>query len=755
MPSITHLADSGEQEREECVASQAEAHSDPASLDDSTWQSESPLASNRATSEPQDRTASESEIALSASKSASPDQENSATFNNTDSPPPVPSITHLADSGEQEMDECVACQAEAHSDAAWLHGSEIALSAREFPGSDQENSPAFSNTDGFAQMPLFTHLANSGGQEAAASLHHEIREAENSLSTQAISEPQDRAAVAGETALSSSDSASPDQWNSPSLKGSITSQDDIRSDAVSIQGTTRGSESSRQTIGELQDRTPFEDQKSLSELKSDEFRDRTVFSAETALSAPKSADPDQGNSPDFNDTDGTARMPPVTHLPDEAAGQHGGTASGGSGIDIHSDAAALLRNLRLELQKSLASKQVPRGTQHPSSAADHELPTPGLAGHENKLSPLATAKQLEEHSDQTRSSEFVHSQVKPREVDQAGAQSDALGVQDKLKARRGQWTASTARSSRLRLLIGTGAVAALVALVVATIPIWRHSEPGAAVEAANTPERGSTSELREPRSVGTLATETPETPEPPASLVSQEPREARSPGAITAETSEPSELPASPPSRELRNTTSAGTTAAETPQTSQGVASSHIPEPREVKSAGSMTTEAPATPTDTVPEESVATGPAPNQAPGNDAAVEPPNSERTAGAPFANPRQIATEPASAYTPRQLDPKEIALLVRRGEDFLAVGDIPAARLVLQRAAEARDARAALVLGSTYDPIMLERLKVRGPTPDIALAQTWYERAKEFGSAEATRRLEILASRGQEQHAIEKR
>ena len=94
--------------------------------------------------------------------------------------------------------------------------------------------------------------------------------------------------------------------------------------------------------------------------------------------------------------------------------------------------------------------------------------------------------------------------------------------------------------------------------------------------------------------------------------------------------------------------------------------------------------------------------------------------------------------------RQLDRDEVAMLATRGEAFIAAGDIAAARLVLQRAAEARDARAALLLGATYDPSMLEKIRVRGFAPDIATARIWYERAKEFGSAEASQRLEMLAS-----------
>ena len=53
--------------------------------------------------------------------------------------------------------------------------------------------------------------------------------------------------------------------------------------------------------------------------------------------------------------------------------------------------------------------------------------------------------------------------------------------------------------------------------------------------------------------------------------------------------------------------------------------------------------------------------------------------------------------------------------------------------------------SLTLAGTYDPIVLEKLGIQGFASDIAAARTWYERAKEFGSAEAMRRLEMLASR----------
>jgi hypothetical protein len=100
---------------------------------------------------------------------------------------------------------------------------------------------------------------------------------------------------------------------------------------------------------------------------------------------------------------------------------------------------------------------------------------------------------------------------------------------------------------------------------------------------------------------------------------------------------------------------------------------------------------------------------------------------------------------SRLSVRQLDREEISALLKRGEDFIANGDLASARLVLQRAAEGGDPRAALMLAGTYDPIVLEKLGIQGFASDIAAARTWYERAKEFGSAEAMRRLEMLASR----------
>lgn len=115
-----------------------------------------------------------------------------------------------------------------------------------------------------------------------------------------------------------------------------------------------------------------------------------------------------------------------------------------------------------------------------------------------------------------------------------------------------------------------------------------------------------------------------------------------------------------------------------------------------------------------------------------------------AAAPAPARSVVAAPTAPPATPAP-DSEEVATLIRRGEDFIAAGDIAAARLVLLRAAEAGNARAALALGASYDPIALEKLGVYGIAADIATARSWYERAVQLGSAEAPRRLDLLASR----------
>src|SRR5262249_33205090 len=99
--------------------------------------------------------------------------------------------------------------------------------------------------------------------------------------------------------------------------------------------------------------------------------------------------------------------------------------------------------------------------------------------------------------------------------------------------------------------------------------------------------------------------------------------------------------------------------------------------------------------------------------------------------PKARPARLCKpdEPAAQIPPaskatRVLDPDEITLLMKQGEQFIAAGDVVTARIVFQRAAEAGDADAALALGATYDPIVLANLGVAGLGANVEKARIWY-------------------------------
>ena len=139
---------------------------------------------------------------------------------------------------------------------------------------------------------------------------------------------------------------------------------------------------------------------------------------------------------------------------------------------------------------------------------------------------------------------------------------------------------------------------------------------------------------------------------------------------------------------------------------------------------------------------------------------------------------------------QLGPEQIAYLLKRGGELIAAGDISLARLVLKQAAEAGNASAAFELGATYDPFVVKELTDPAPlerdtkliggaprhdsdetvslqwwgpsgwlafsgmdvsvsdmsiAPDIGMATSWYQRAKDLGSSEARGRLDGLAGR----------
>ena len=130
------------------------------------------------------------------------------------------------------------------------------------------------------------------------------------------------------------------------------------------------------------------------------------------------------------------------------------------------------------------------------------------------------------------------------------------------------------------------------------------------------------------------------------------------------------------------------------------------------------------------------------------AAVSPPQSQaETSGALKRadhatllgqQPPALTSSEAGVQT-KILDAKALASLTTRAKDLLAVGDIAAARLLLERVANEHDAAAAFLLAQTYDPAVLGVPGSRSVTPDPVMARDWYRKAASFGSVNAQRRL----------------
>jgi TPR repeat protein len=122
-------------------------------------------------------------------------------------------------------------------------------------------------------------------------------------------------------------------------------------------------------------------------------------------------------------------------------------------------------------------------------------------------------------------------------------------------------------------------------------------------------------------------------------------------------------------------------------------------------------------------------------------------------------RASASANASAYLLTQAavgQKLDSAALIARGDEFLRYSDVTSARLFYKLAASHGSAAGAIAMGSSYDPIFLERNGVRGVRPEPGRALAWYRIASELGDAggkaRSDRLLEVLrqeAARGDPQ------
>jgi len=97
------------------------------------------------------------------------------------------------------------------------------------------------------------------------------------------------------------------------------------------------------------------------------------------------------------------------------------------------------------------------------------------------------------------------------------------------------------------------------------------------------------------------------------------------------------------------------------------------------------------------------------------------------------PQQPVTQPR---TPQ--DRERALRLVKKGDEQLGQGNVAAARLFYERAADAGLAQGAMALARTFDADELARLGRRDIQADPKQAQRWYERAQQLGDAEERQR-----------------
>jgi hypothetical protein len=123
------------------------------------------------------------------------------------------------------------------------------------------------------------------------------------------------------------------------------------------------------------------------------------------------------------------------------------------------------------------------------------------------------------------------------------------------------------------------------------------------------------------------------------------------------------------------------------------------------------------------------------------ARIAPPD---TAAAQQAAKPSAAPSVAQASSPH-LSAAEIGALLAHGNAAFRKGDIAAARLLFQRAADAGEGRGALGMGATYDPAFLRLSPLRILYGDPVEARAWYLHALVLGAAGAERRLINLQAR----------
>lgn len=104
-----------------------------------------------------------------------------------------------------------------------------------------------------------------------------------------------------------------------------------------------------------------------------------------------------------------------------------------------------------------------------------------------------------------------------------------------------------------------------------------------------------------------------------------------------------------------------------------------------------------------------------------------------------------TTAATKSTPAAEPDLNERMLLGRGTELFKKGDVAGARVIFEYLAAKGSAQGAIAMGETYDPLVLDKLFIKGLDPDAEKAQAWYQKAEELGSGEARSRLNALATR----------
>lgn len=130
-------------------------------------------------------------------------------------------------------------------------------------------------------------------------------------------------------------------------------------------------------------------------------------------------------------------------------------------------------------------------------------------------------------------------------------------------------------------------------------------------------------------------------------------------------------------------------------------------------------------------------------APDNPAATPSPAVDKPVIVASADNKSV-TVTALPAIPKVTGTPEVGRLLARASQLLVVGDVAAARIVLDRAVESGDLQALFALAETYDPLSLSAWGTLGTQGDVAKARELYARALAGGVQEAKERLNALGN-----------